>query len=53
MTIWDLHVHLSGVPRATPTERRAQIPDAAKQLILCGNLKRLLTPILQRKGIQP
>lgn len=30
----------------------AQIPDAAKQLILSGNLRRLLTPILQRKGIK-
>ncbi len=30
----------------------AQIPEAAKQLILSGNLKRLLTPILQRKGIK-
>jgi predicted TIM-barrel fold metal-dependent hydrolase len=30
----------------------AQIPDAAKQLILSGNLKRLMTPILQRKGIK-
>ena len=30
----------------------AQIPDAAKQLILSGNLKRLMTPILKRKGIK-
>lgn len=30
----------------------AQIPEAAKQLILSGNLKRLMTPILQRKGIK-
>ncbi len=30
----------------------AQIPDAAKQLILSGNLRRLMTPILQRKGIK-
>ena len=30
----------------------AQIPEAAKQLILSGNLRRLLTPILQRKGIK-
>lgn len=30
----------------------AQIPDAAKQLILSGNLRRLLAPILQRKGIK-
>ncbi len=30
----------------------AQIPDAAKQLILSGNLKRLMTPILKRKGIR-
>ena len=30
----------------------AQIPSAAKQLILSGNLRRLMTPILQRKGIK-
>ena len=30
----------------------AQIPDAAKRLILSGNLKRLMTPILKRKGIK-
>lgn len=30
----------------------AQIPDAAKQLILSGNLKRLMAPILRRKGIK-
>ncbi|NBR84817.1 MAG: amidohydrolase [Verrucomicrobia bacterium] len=30
----------------------AQISDAAKQLILSGNLRRLITPILQRKGIK-
>jgi uncharacterized protein len=30
----------------------AQIPNAAKQLILSGNLRRLLAPILQRKGIK-
>ena len=30
----------------------AQIPEAAKRLILSGNLKRLLQPILQRKGIK-
>jgi predicted TIM-barrel fold metal-dependent hydrolase len=29
----------------------ADIPDAAKQLILCDNLKRLMTPILRSKGI--
>jgi predicted TIM-barrel fold metal-dependent hydrolase len=29
----------------------ANIPDAAKKLILAGNLKRLLRPILQQKGI--
>jgi len=31
----------------------ADIPDSAKRLILAGNLKRLLTPILQQKGIKP
>jgi len=30
----------------------ADIPDSAKRLILAGNLKRLLTPILQQKGIK-
>ncbi len=30
----------------------ANIPDAAKRLILAGNLKRLLRPILQQKGIR-
>jgi len=30
----------------------AQIPDAAKQLILSGNLKRLTMPILKRKGVK-
>lgn len=30
----------------------AQIPDAAKQLILSGNLKRLMMPILKRKGFK-
>lgn len=30
----------------------AQIPDAAKQLILSGNLKRLMMPILKRKGVK-
>jgi uncharacterized protein len=30
----------------------ANIPDAAKRLILGGNLKRLLRPILQQKGIE-
>ena len=30
----------------------AQIPDAAKQLILSGNLKRLMAPILRRKAIK-
>ena len=29
----------------------AAVPDSAKQLILSGNLKRLLRPILKRKGI--
>ena len=31
----------------------ANIPEAAKQLILCDNLKRLMTPILKAKGIEP
>lgn len=31
----------------------ADIPDAAKRLILGENLRRLLTPILQAKGIRP
>lgn len=30
----------------------AAVPDNAKRLILGGNLRRLLTPILQRKGIR-
>jgi predicted TIM-barrel fold metal-dependent hydrolase len=30
----------------------ADIPDAAKQLIFAGNLKRLLRPILTAKGIK-
>jgi predicted TIM-barrel fold metal-dependent hydrolase len=30
----------------------ARLPDAAKQLILCDNLKRLLLPILTAKGIK-
>nr|WP_254053520.1 amidohydrolase family protein [Singulisphaera sp. GP187] len=30
----------------------ADIPDAAKKLILAGNLKRLLGPILQAKGVR-
>jgi predicted TIM-barrel fold metal-dependent hydrolase len=30
----------------------ADIPESAKRLILGGNLKRLLTPILQRKGMK-
>ena len=28
----------------------AEIPDSAKRLILGGNLRRLLTPILEAKG---
>jgi uncharacterized protein len=31
----------------------ADIPEPAKQLILCDNLRRLMTPILKAKGIQP
>jgi hypothetical protein len=31
----------------------ADVPDAAKKLILGENLRRLLTPILQAKGIKP
>ena len=31
----------------------ADIPAAAKRLILGENLKRLLTPILQDKGVSP
>lgn len=31
----------------------AHIPDEAKRLILAGNLKRLLGPILQAKGVRP
>jgi uncharacterized protein len=30
----------------------ARIPDSAKELILGGNLKRLLRPILQQKGVK-
>jgi predicted TIM-barrel fold metal-dependent hydrolase len=30
----------------------ADLPDSAKQLILSGNIKRLLQPILQEKGIK-
>lgn len=30
----------------------ADLPDAAKQLILAGNLKRLLQPILRAKGVK-
>lgn len=30
----------------------ADVPDAAKKLILAGNLKRLLEPILQAKGVR-
>lgn len=30
----------------------ADIPDPVKQLIFCDNLKRLMTPILQAKGIR-
>ncbi len=33
--------------------RGADIPEAAKKLILKGNLQRLLSPILKRKGIKP
>ncbi len=29
----------------------ADVPDSARRLILAGNLKRLLQPILQRKGV--
>jgi predicted TIM-barrel fold metal-dependent hydrolase len=28
----------------------AEIPDSAKELVLGGNLRRLLTPILRSKG---
>jgi uncharacterized protein len=31
----------------------ADVPEAAKQLILAGNLKRLLAPILKAKGVRP
>ena len=31
----------------------ANIPESAKQLILCDNLRRLMTPILKAKGIEP
>ena len=30
----------------------ANVPDAAKQLIFSGNLKRLMTPILKEKGVR-
>jgi predicted TIM-barrel fold metal-dependent hydrolase len=30
----------------------ADIPDSAKQLILAGNLKRILQPILREKGVK-
>ena len=30
----------------------ADIPDSAKELVLGGNLRRLLTPILRAKGYQ-
>ena len=30
----------------------AEVPEAAKRLILAGNLKRLLSPILKQKGIR-
>jgi len=32
MTIWDLHVHLSGVPGATPAERLAQLVAIADRM---------------------
>lgn len=32
--------------------RGADVPDAAKRLILAGNLKRLLRPILETKGVR-
>lgn len=32
--------------------RGANVPDAAKRLILAGNLKRLLRPILEAKGVR-
>jgi predicted TIM-barrel fold metal-dependent hydrolase len=31
----------------------ADVPEAAKKLILAGNLKRLLAPILKAKGVRP
>jgi predicted TIM-barrel fold metal-dependent hydrolase len=31
----------------------ADVPDAAKRLILGENLRRILTPILRAKGIKP
>ena len=31
----------------------ADVPDAAKRLILGENLRRILTPILQAKGMKP
>ena len=31
----------------------ADVPDEAKKLILAGNLKRLLGPILKAKGVRP
>ena len=30
----------------------ADVPDAAKRLILAGNLRRLLGPILEAKGLR-
>ena len=30
----------------------ARLPDSTKQLIFCGNLKRLMLPILTAKGIK-
>ncbi|MBI3877854.1 MAG: amidohydrolase family protein [Verrucomicrobia bacterium] len=32
MTIWDLHVHLSGVPGRTPDERMAQLIEIADRM---------------------
>jgi len=31
----------------------ADVPDEAKRLVLGGNLRRLLKPILERKGVEP
>ena len=31
----------------------AQVPDAAKRLILGENLKRMMLPLLKDKGMQP